>query len=196
MFVIPNSREKLFVTIQGGDISVLKEFPAIFKEFQKNGYFAFFIFSNNVVFQPLIKELMDRLPWVVSFTTALDAGCRETYKKIKRVDKFNDCVKNLKRYMENNPAAKVIVKYILVENMNDNVEEITKFINLMADIGVYMVEFAVDHKWTLFTDLEKTQFPKHYGELYLTFKKLAEEKGLNFQIWPRALEVIEKYALK
>ena len=188
-------REKLFVTIQGGDISVLKEFPDIFKEFQKNGYLAFFIFSNNIVYQPLIKKLMDETPYVISFTTSLDAGCRETYKKIKRVDKFNDCVKNLRRYMKDNVQAKVIVKYILVENINDNVEEITKFINLMSDIGVYMVEFAIDHKWTLFTNLEENPFPKHYGDLYLTFKNLAEEKGLRFQIWPKAEHIIKKYAL-
>lgn len=189
-------KENLFVCIQGGDISVLKEFNQIMKEFMNNGYKEFCIFTNNIVFQPSIKKIMDNNPSSISMTTALDAGCRETYKKIKRVDKFNDSIKNLRNYMKNNPEANIVVKYILVENLNDNEEEIAKFINLMSDIGVRTVEFAVDHKWTLFTDLDKVTFPKHYGELYLIFKRLAEEKGLKFQIWPKAEHIIKEYALK
>lgn len=189
-------KENLFVCIQGGDISVLKEFKPMMQEFIKSGYKEFCIFTNNIVFQPMIKTIMDKNPYHISLTTALDAGCRETYKKIKRVDKFNDCVNNLRKYMKNNNDANLVVKYIVVENLNDNVEEITKFINLMADIGIRTVEFAIDHKWTLFTNLEETPFPTHYGNLYLKFKQLAEEKGLAFQIWPKSESIIKQYALK
>ena len=54
-------RENLTVCIQGGDISVLKEFEPMVKEFLKQGVKRFNILSNNIVYQPIIKKLLNRL---------------------------------------------------------------------------------------------------------------------------------------
>lgn len=187
-------RENLTAFIQGGDISVLKEFEPMVKEFLKQGVKDFYILSNNIKYQPVIKKLLDKN--MVHYVTALDCANRELYYKLKRVDKFNETVKNLRRYAKSKHKDKVHVKYIIIEHFNDNKEEITDFINLMCDIGISAVEFMIDNKYLLFTDLDKTPLPAHYKELYLHFEKLCKENNLNMVFWDKTRYVINKYLLE
>ncbi|MBQ8887497.1 MAG: radical SAM protein [Candidatus Gastranaerophilales bacterium] len=188
------NRKELVAVIQGGDISVLKEFEKMIKEFLKNGVKQIHILTNNIVYQPIIKKLMD-LNKVLLFTS-LDCGTPETYKKLKRVDKFNDSVKNLREYSKGRENPPIIVKYILVEHFNDNKEEIIKFFDLMSDIGIKMVEFTIDNKWALFTNLDEKPFPPHYGEMYTLFKEEAKKRGIKCSVYSKVEDIIQKYALK
>lgn len=184
-------REHLTVSIQGGEISVLKEFPDLVKEFIKHGAGNFQIFSNNIIYQPIVKKLLEEDK--VYYTTSLDCGSEEVYYKIKRVKKFKDSINNLKKYVKGIEYPKIIVKYIVLENINDNKEEILKFINLMELIKIRRVEFAIDYKYVLFTDLDKIPLPKHYGELYLNMKELCEKKGIQLDIWAKTENILNKY---
>ncbi len=186
-------RENLTAFIQGGDISVLKEFDSIIKEFLKQGVKDFFILSNNIKYQPNIKKLLDM--GNTRFITSLDCGTRELYKKIKRVDKFDDMVNNLKKYAKSRHPEKVHVKYIIIEHINDNKKDIESFINLMTEIGIKTVEFMIDNKYLLFTDLDKNPMPAHYKDLYLYFEKLCKENNLNINLWDKTRYVINKYFL-
>lgn len=187
-------RRNLTACIQGGDISVLKEFEPMVKEFLKNGVKTFHILTNNIVYQPIINKLMDLNK--VELFTALDCATPEVYKKLKRVDKFNDSVNNLRKYAKGRENPPIIVKYIVVEHINDNIEEIQKFIDLMSDIGIKIVEFTIDNKWAMFTNLDEKPLPAHYGDLYLYFKKACEEKNIVLNVWSRTEFIINKYALK
>lgn len=187
-------RENLTAFIQGGDISVLDEFEPMVKEFLKQGVKEFFILSNNIKYQPIVKKLLDMN--MTYFVTALDCATPELYYKLKRVDKFKDCVNNLKKYAKSKHADRVNVKYIVIEHLNDNKEEITKFINLMSDIGISMVEFMIDNKYALFTDLDKHPMPAHYKDLYLHFEQLCKEKHMNIAMWDKTRYVVDKYLLK
>ena len=187
-------RRNLTACIQGGDISVLKEFEPMVKEFLKNGVKTFHILTNNIVYQPIINKLMDLNK--VELFTALDCATPEVYKKLKRVDKFNDSVNNLRKYAKGRENPPIIVKYIVVEHINDNIEEIQKFIDLMSDIGIKIVEFTIDNKWAMFTNLDEKPLPSHYGDLYLYFKKACEEKNIVLNVWSRTEFIINKYALK
>ena len=186
-------KDNLLVCIQGGDISVLKEFEPVVKEFLKQGLKEFNILSNNIRYQPIVKKLLDKDK--VIFTTALDCATPEIYKKLKRVDKFNDSVNNLRKYAKSKHPEKVIVKYIVIEHINDNIEEIQKFVDLMADIGIKNIEFMIDNKYILFTNLDEKPLPKHYGNLYLYLQKACKEKGINIILWDKTRYILEKYAL-
>ncbi len=187
-------RKNLVASIQGGDISVLKEFEPMVKEFLKNGVNRFYILSNNIKYQPIIEKLLKNN--MVDFTTSLDCASPDIYLKLKRVDKFYDSVNNLKKYAKVNNGIGVTVKYIVIEHINDNIEEITKFVNLMDDIGIKNIEFMIDNKYVMFTNLDETPLPSHYGELYRHFKKLCDEKNINLTIWSKTEYIINKYALK
>ncbi len=187
-------RKNLTACIQGGDISVLKEFEPMVKEFLRNGVKEFHILTNNIVYQPIIKKLMDLNK--VELFTALDCATPEVYRKLKRVDKFNDSVDNLRKYAKGRENPPIIVKYIIVEHINDNIEEIQKFVDLMSDIGIKIIEFTIDNKWAMFTNLEEKPLPSHYGDLYLYFKKACQEKNIVLNVWSRTEFIINKYALK
>lgn len=187
-------RQNLTVVFQGGDISVLKEFEPLVKECLKSGVNRFEILTNNIIYHPIIKKLIDKNKAILY--TSLDTGNRETYKKLKRVDKFEECVKNLRKYSKSKPNPPIIVKYILVEHFNDNREEIITFMDLMSDIGITTVEFQIDNKYGLFTDLDKNPLPEHYGELFLLFKAECQKRNIRLQVWPKTEDTLKKYALK
>ena len=176
-------RENLTVCIQGGDISVLNEFESVMKELSKQGVKTINVLSNNIIYHPIVRKLLEKRK--ISFMTSLDCASRELYYKLKRVDKFDDCVKNLRKYVKNIEHPPVVVKYIVVEHINDNVQEIQKFIDLMIDIGIENVEFMIDNKWALFTDLKETPFPKHYFDLYLYFKDACKKNNIQFIVWDK-----------
>lgn len=187
-------RKNLRACIQGGDISVLKEFKSIVKEFLKGGVSEFHILTNNIVYHPIVKDLLDMNK--AAIVTSLDCGSRETYHKIKRVDKFNDFVNNIKKYAKTKNVERVVVKYILTENFNDNFEEITKFTNLMSSIGIKVVEFCIDYKYLFSEKISKNTFPEHYKDLFLHFEKSCKEKGLSLVMWPDLEKIINDYLLK
>lgn len=187
-------KENLVVVFQGGDISVLKEFKDLVKVCLKNGLKEAYIVTNNTIYQPMVKELLKKKKG--QLITSLDAGTPETYLKIKRIDKFHSSVSNLKKYASVTNGEKIVVKYIIVENYNDNIEEIYKFLDLMSSIGIKNTEFQIENKYALFADLDKDPLPQHYADLYLSFIKKCSELNLNFLIEERTKYVMEKYALK
>lgn len=187
-------KENLVVVFQGGDISVLKEFKDLLKECLKKGLKEAIIITNNIVYQPMVFELLKKEKG--KLMTSLDAGTRETYLKLKRVDKFKETVSNLKKYAELTKGERIVVKYIIVEDYNDNIEEINKYLDLLLSIGIKNTEFQIDNKYALFTDLDNNPLPKHYAELYNFFVKKCSELNINFLIEDRTKYVIEKYGLK
>lgn len=108
-------------------------------------------------------ELVDEKGWSVNFNTnaiiysekladtlaknknsfmavALDSGSRKIYKKIKRVDKFNKVIENLRRYRDK--GCKICMKYILIPDVNDSVEEMNAFIKIAKEIDVMSVTLS------------------------------------------------------
>ena len=128
--------DKVEVSIIGGEPTILGEFKNLLKFFIDNK-FNVNILSNGILYEKLISESVNINPNTY-FTISLDCGCKETFKKIKGTDKFDDVVKNIKQYIKDTKenSYRVIVKYILLEGINDNTEEINKWIDICTQIGV------------------------------------------------------------
>ena len=71
---------------------------------------------------------------------ALDSGSRETYKKIKRVDTYDRVIENLHKYKEK--GCNIFLKYILIPEYNDNLEEIIKFLDVCSELKVQHVTLS------------------------------------------------------
>lgn len=128
--------QKVHVTTVGGEPTILGEFKDILKFFIENK-FDVSILSNGILYENLISESINTN--IDSYLTiSLDCGCKETFKKIKGVDKFDDVVNNIKKYINDTKenSYRVMVKYILLEGVNDNKEEINKWIDICTQIGV------------------------------------------------------------
>ena len=80
---------------------------------------------------------------------SLDSACRETYKKVKNVDCFNKVVENMKKYakVQRHGHYTVRSKYIIIPNVNDNLEEIIKWYDLSVKMGIKMLILDVEMGW-------------------------------------------------
>lgn len=180
----------LFVDFQGGDISVLAEFDDIIRELMAHNVDYIRFTTNNIVYQPLIAELFKQSR--AELMTSLDCGCRETYLKLKRVDKFNDTVENLKKYKEACKDAFIFIKYITVKGVNDNVDEVNKFLDLMFEIGIPAVSFEIDYRDIMMNPDRRFDIPRHYYDLLEIFKKRCAENNVRMTMFKHTENVMEQ----
>lgn len=173
--------ENLVVRFQGGDLGVLENFDEYIDLFQKFGFKIIHFSTNNIIYQPKIAQILKEGKG--SLNVSLDAGTKETYNKIKRVDKFNEVIENLKKYLETgiHPDA-ISIHYIIIQNYNDNKNEIKNFLKLMKKIGISTIGIRIDHK-----DLDSYLLGKSPIEVINKYKKLVtyfynEAKKLNFKL--------------
>lgn len=181
-------KENVTFCFQGGDISVLKEFKDILKCIRDYGYKNIQILTNNIIYHPDLKKIINENNNHIMITASLDSGTRETYKKIKRVDKFNDFISNLKKYVKGIPYPNIKIKYLLVKNYNDNEQELKTFINLMSKIGIKQVELDIDFSIIAEVNKNSSELPKHYKNLYLLFIQLCKEHNLTYYIQQHNIE--------
>ena len=180
-------REKLYIDFQGGNISCLKNHQEIIDTFLNRGVGTIYIPTNNIVYMPVIEKLLASKKG--ELCTALDSGCSETYLKIKQVDKFDKSVENLKKYIEKAGADSIIIKYIIVNGFNDNMEEIVKFMNLMLEIGIKIIVVDIDYRDII--DKSYT-IPKHYYDIVNYVKKTCIEHNMDFGMPPYTQRVLER----
>lgn len=174
-------RENLIVRFQGGDIGVLKEFEQLVREFDKNGIMSFNFLTNNIVYQPIIAEMMKK--GKASITTSLDCGTREMYKKIKNVDKFNVMINNLKKYKkECGDNAKLNVKYIVIPECNDNEKEVSLFLDLMEKLEIPSINFEIDYRFINSNSKGIVEIPPHFYDLLNLFEKHSQKNNVELDI--------------
>ena len=71
------------------------------------------------------------------------------------------------------------MKYIIVDNINDNDEEISKFVRLTKELGIRNIRLDFDYSKYKYTDNVKV--PDYYFNLYKNFSALSTGLGLNIE---------------
>lgn len=95
---------------------------------------------------------------------SLDAGTRETFKKIKGVDLFDKTVENLKKYSEN---GYIVLKYILLRDINDTEKDVDYFIKLACNLADKVVlSRDINMRKELLTIKERKIFCSFVEKLY------------------------------
>lgn len=177
-------KKELDVHFQGGNVSVLEEFEDLVNLFYKNGVKNIEIATNGIKYLPIVEKICQNVS--VDLNVSIDCGSRETFKQIKTVDKFDDVVANLAKYTK--LPVLLRLKYILVRGVNDNIEELSKYINLMKELGVKSSELMIDQCDSEFIKGNDFVIPSHYYELFDFYKSKCNENGINATVW----EYIEK----
>lgn len=178
----------LDVHFQGGNVSVLEEFDSLLNEFMKNGVKRVEIATNGIEYLPQIAQIADKT--FVDVNISIDSGTRETFKKIKTVDKFDSVVENLKKYAK--LPILLRLKYILVRGYNDNKEEIEKYINLMKETGITNSELMIDQCDSEFISGGEFKIPQYYYELFEFYIKKCEENNIKATVWEYIKEILDK----
>ena len=178
------------VVFSGGEITITPEFDDLLDLILPYKSVIIELLTSGIKYSDKIKEgfLSDRLGIVVS----LDSGCRETYEKVKQVDAFDIVVSNLKEYTDFTDYAKehITLKYIIVDDVNDNILEIKKFLDIAKRLGINKVRLDVD--FLKYTMNNTKKVPAHYFELFEYFKSMASELGLTVLMYSQVEMILKK----
>ncbi len=177
------------ITFTGGEPTVLKEFDKLLEIIAKHVTTPINVLSSGIRFNKTIYNNLkkDKVLLVVS----IDSGSRETYKKIKRVDEFNNVINNLKKYAKASPTAgnHITSKYILIDKVNDNIEEIEKWLNVIKSINIKNVRVDVEYSNSA---LSSKTIPKHYYDIFAFVKEKTQELGLNLESIDQVNQILQK----
>lgn len=88
---------------------------------------------------------------ICSLVISPDSGCSELYKKIKNVDKYESVVENIKKYCSAQAKSysnnQVLLKYIIIPNINDEEEFVLDFFKMAENTGCKSVCFDLEFNW-------------------------------------------------
>lgn len=136
------------VNITGGEPTILKEFPDLMKFFLEKTNIFIMINSAAVDYSKWIRKGLEKRRAAV--TISLDAGTRETYKKIKNVDYFKKVINNIKKYkkgLDPISASLIGMKYIFIPGYNDTLEEVKSWLKIVEDLGMTNIQLELEHHW-------------------------------------------------
>ena len=179
-----------YVFMSGGEITIIPEFDELLDLMFSYKRVKVEILTSGIKYSEKIKYgfLNKKLSLVIS----LDSGCPETYFKIKQVDAFDKIISNLKDYTSRSNYAKenIMLKYIIVDGVNDNKQEIDKFLDIVSGLGIKKVRLDVDFlKYSLNNDLK---VPEIYFELFEYFEQKAKDLNLNLLKYDQIDMILKK----
>lgn len=182
-----------FIAFNGGEPTMLEEFNDIANIALKH-HCKTEILSNGIVYNEMISKLLiDRDDSILYIS--LDCGTNDTFKKMKIVDKFNDVILNIKKYIEDLKKAgkepyQIRIKYIIFPNVNDNKKEIDAFFKVCQECGVRTVARAVNHNDRKINSSNKNMYLEaSVIKSYNYFKEQAENYCMNLilELWAEAI---------
>ena len=178
------------VYMSGGEITIYPEFEALLNLLLSHLNSRIEILTNGIKYSQAIFDCFkeDKCSLIVS----IDSGTKETFKNIKQVDCFDKVVDNLKKYISASETAKehLLLKYIIVDDFNDNKEEIKAFIDIAVSIGIKQVRIDIDYEKYKFE--RNLKVPQSYLELINYFNELAKENSMTVLHFDQVDQILER----
>ena len=183
--------EDTFVAFMGGEPTMLEEFPQIMKLLLDKKC-RIEVLSNGIKYEPIIGEML-KAEKNNTICISVDCGSKEAYKKIKRVDKFEEVSQTIKRYIDDAGlnSSRIKVKYIIFPNVNDNKQEIDLFFDLCKKIGVKTVARAVNHVESKMSTTKNQVIEASVIKSYKYFEEQAKKYNFELQPEPWADAIVE-----
>lgn len=175
------------ITFQGGEPTVLKDFEKLVKFFIKQKS-KIRIHSSGILFSRAIRDGLKQ--GIITVVISPDSATKETYKKVKRVDKFNKVWDNIKHYrkgLKDDKAKLVKVKFIIIPGINDTAEEINEFLN---KIKLYDIKsIIVDFEYT-YANRNLNHLSPHVYMLLDYIENYAKENNIEFDLYDSAKNAV------
>lgn len=180
------------IELVGGDLTVLDEAEKIINLCLDYGAGRMSFHSSCIYYSDGIERALKEAP-CVDFDFSLDCGDRELYKRIKRIDAYDNVIENVKRYLSCSDRAKefIIAKYIIIDGLNDNIEALDKWLDVIISLGITRAKIDVNFK-RFFPECGHSDpsVPKHYYDLYAHFQKRIQEAGIRDCCWEFSKRVL------
>ena len=178
----------------GGEIAILDETDKIINLCIENGVGDMSFHSSCIKYSKGIEYALKNIKSSLEFS--IDSGNKELYKKIKRIDAFDDVISNIKKYMASckNPTESIIAKYIIIDNYNDNIDALEEWITLINNLGIKRSKIEINFKkyFKKFNSGE-INIPLHYYELNNYYKKRTSELSITNEYWEFSKRILNRY---
>ena len=114
----------------------------------------------------------------------LDSGCPYIFEKIKGTNKFDIVISNLKRYLsfEEPSEKRVILKYTILNGINDNQKELLDWFMLSRDLGIKKLTIDIDKKWY---NQIRYSIPQYLKELIIFIKTMSKYNNVEIEFCDR-----------
>jgi wyosine [tRNA(Phe)-imidazoG37] synthetase (radical SAM superfamily) len=165
------------ITIAGGEPTISKDFDNLIDLLIKNNISPVRVLTNSIKYNKKIELGLKK--GLVNILVSTDSGTKDTYKKVKLVDKHSDVWKNIKKYASIQKEDSLVkTKFIFLPNINTNKEEIKFFIEQNLKANIKYVYFDVEISW-FYRYLTNKDFTNKLLELFDYAKNLGEENNIN-----------------
>lgn len=182
------------VEMVGGDLTVLDEADDIINCCIDNNIQGMDFHSSCIYYSQGIENAL-KSNLSVTFDFSLDCASKEKYKQIKRIDAFDNVIENVKKYLsfEKPGIDKIIAKYIIIDGLNDNLEELSNWIELIHSLGIKYAKMDVNFvKYFSECNSLDVTVPAVYYEMYEYFNKKIEEYGIQDCCWEFSKRVMQE----
>lgn len=177
------------ISFGGGEPTLLDEFEDIMTFLLDNYFYGIRVHSSGIKYSPALARAIEEIRGYV--VVSVDSGSKETYKKIKQTDLYDTVVDNIRKYALNTTfLGRFLVgaKYIIIPGINDNIEEIEKWLLANRNAGLYTTVLDIEENWYL---QNKNNIPKHVIDLIKYVQKRSKQLNTNFEIYERAKNLID-----
>ena len=170
----------------GGEPTILDGFDKLIDLFVFNGAKNIRINTSGIKYSKAIEKALKL--GVMSIVISTDAGCEQTYEKVKQVKCYKKVWENIRKYNKAAVDKKLVkVKYILIPGFNDNYEEINKWFDEVVKNGVTAVSLSVEQDWY---NTHQPEFTPEIYEQIAYMEKRSKELNLDLEIYCEALAVL------
>ena len=118
-----------YVHLTSGEITIQEYKEQIIEILRKNKLNGL-LYTNASVFMGEIQGLLRDTAFMLNIS--LDAGTKETYARVKKVDCFETVLHNIAQYASVADAHQICLKYIVLEGINIDNSNIDSFIDIAA----------------------------------------------------------------
>lgn len=194
-------KKKLFrpdgeVTFAGGEPTILDEFDDIINLLLKNNVPRITVHSSGIKYSKAIEKGIKE--GKVNVCLSADCGSRNTYNRIKRVDKFDKFWEHAEKYAAVQPDDnKLLVetKFILIPGVNTNREEIEKWFSLNMACGIKSIVVDIENDYCRDLRGKNLPKPKELAELCNYIIKRAKELDFNLVDYNNFRYIVSEYNL-
>ena len=177
-------------TFQGGEPSLMQHFNELIELFTKNGT-KVRIHTSAIKYSHSVYEALKQNKAAV--VISLDSGTDSLYKKIKQVDAFHKVIDTIKKYSQAN-SENVIIKYIIIPGINDNIGEIDNFLKLLKTLKIKTTALDIELKYA--QKHENKYISPHIYLLTDYFQNKAKEFKLEVLIYSFLSYVLQNRKIK
>ncbi len=182
--------EDVSIDFAGGEPTIYPEFDKLLDLFVSKGFKDIVVHTNAIRFSKSIENAIKKMG--LKLLISVDSATKEMHEKIKGVKTYDQVWKSIKKYAKAQKKDKSLVrlKYIILPGVNDNRDELEKWLLKCKKTGINDVVLNIDFNWLI---KYINDVPQEIRNLVNDTQQKAEELGMNLVLYPQLIEIQRKY---